>query len=260
MMTFGLIGQHISYSKSPDIHKYMSPFLNIPFKYELLDVKPEDIPTLINRLKTGDFHGFNVTIPYKEEVLKYIDLLTENAKRIGAVNTIYYKDHHIIGDNTDYEGFKGLLRLNNIKVKHKNVYILGSGGAAKAVYMVLTDLKAHVTVVSRKPRLSDVFPRVIGYQSINPKEVDLFVNATPVGTYPHISESPLKKEIVAHTTVVDLIYHPSETALMSYAKRSVSGMDMLIIQALYSEMAWFNQTIKIKPKLIKQIKGVILHE
>ncbi len=260
MMTFGLIGHKISYSKSPIIHQFMARQLNIPFRYEILDVNRDDLPSLIHELKTGNYHGFNITTPYKEDALKYVDRLTENAKRIGAVNTIY--DHHgfVIGDNTDYEGFKGLLKLNKIHVKNKHVYILGTGGAAKAVYTVLKDLKSVVTVVSRTPNLSEIFPRVIGYQSIDPDDVDIIVNATPVGTYPNADESPINLDIVKHKTVIDLIYNPRETNLVKHAKKGVGGMDMLIIQAIYSEMDWLNQTIKVKSKLIKEIKKVLDHE
>lgn len=260
MMTFGLIGQNISYSKSPAIHAYMAPYLNVPFKYEILDVKSEDIPTLINDLKSGKYHGFNITIPFKEEVLKYVDRLTEHAKRIGAVNTIYYQNGRVFGDNTDYEGFKGLLKSNKVKVKKKRVYILGTGGAAKAVYMVLKDLGAYVTVVSRKPNLSDVFSRVIGYQSMNPAEIDIIINATPVGTYPNVNDSPLNLDIVKQKTVIDLVYNPKETQIIKHAKYGIGGIDMLIIQAIHSEMDWLNRQIKIKPKLVKQIKEGALHE
>ncbi len=260
MMTFGLIGQHIGYSKSPLIHQYMAPFLNVPFKYEILDIKPDELSGMITALKNGEYHGFNVTIPYKEDVMKYVELLTDNAKRIGAVNTLYYQNGRVCGDNTDYEGFKGLLKYNKIKVKKKHVYILGTGGAAKAVYTVLMDLGAIVTVVSRKPHLSETFKRVIGYQSFNPDEVDIVVNATPVGTYPNVDDSPINRELIKDKTVIDLIYNPMETTFIKSAKRGISGLDMLIIQALYSEMDWLEKQIKIKPKLMKEIKEAIIHE
>lgn len=260
MMTFGLIGKHIGYSKSPAIHQFMARYLNVPFKYEFKDIQSDELAETIQLLKTDAYHGFNVTTPYKEEVLKYVDRLSDHANQIGAVNTLYYKDGNIFGDNTDYEGFKGLLKFNKIKVKRKHVYILGTGGAAKAVYKVLKDLAATVTVVSRKPHLSDVFDRVIGYQSLNPKEVDIIVNATPVGTFPDNDKSPLDLAFVKHKTVIDLIYNPRETMLMKHAKHGVSGIDMLIIQALYAEMDWFDKEIKINAKLIKKLKEEALHE
>ncbi len=260
MMTFGLIGQQISYSKSPMIHASMAPRLNVPFKYEIIDIKPDALKETIYLIKKGDYHGFNVTIPYKEEVLKYIDRLTDVAKKIGAVNTIYYKNGRIIGDNTDYDGFKGLLKVNKIKVKHKKVYILGTGGAAKAVYHVLKDLGALVTVVSRQPKLSDVFSRVIGYQSLDPNDIDIIVNATPVGTYPNIDDHPVPLSLVKQKVVIDLIYNPLETAIVKHAKKGVGGLDMLIIQALHSEIDWLDRDIKIKSKLIMQLREVIRNE
>lgn len=260
MMTFGLIGHNISYSKSPRIHAYMAHQINIPFRYELLDIEKNQLRETIQLLKRGQYQGFNVTIPYKTDVLAYVDQLTDHAKRIGAVNTIYLKDGKIMGDNTDYAGFKGLLAFNNIHVKKKEVYVLGTGGAAKAVYAVLTDLGAYVTVVSRNPQLSKRFSRVIGYQSIDPKAFDIIVNATPVGTYPHLNDSPIDVQLVKHKTVIDLIYRPEHTMLVQHAKRGVGGLDMLIIQAIHSEMDWFEKKIHIKHHLIKEIKEVVLHE
>lgn len=260
MMTFGLIGQNISYSKSPFIHRFMAPLLQIPFKYDVINAKPEDLHDLVVALKKGEYQGFNVTIPYKEDMLKYVDRITKHANRIGAINTLYYRHGFIYGDNTDYEGFKGLLKLNKIHVKNKHVYILGSGGAAKAVYTVLKDLGATVTVVSRTPHLSDVFSRVIGYQSINIDEVDIFVNATPIGTYPNIDDTPINLNLVKQKTVIDLIYNPVETSIVKHAKKGVGGLDMLIIQALHSEMIWFDKRIKVHKKLVHQIKEAIIYE
>lgn len=261
MDRYGLIGQHIDYSKSPLIHHFMAKKLGIHIQYDLLDMDDKDIPHLLKHLRSGVFKGFNVTIPHKQSVMRYIDILTPKARRIQAVNTLYMKGEHLVGDNTDYDGFLGLLTYHHIDVKGKRVFILGTGGAAKAAYIVLEDLGAHVTVVTRnKSEENKMFKRVITYQDIKEDEVDLFINATPIGTYPKSHESVLPKQLVKDKVVIDLIYNPETTTLMKDAKKAYNGLMMLIIQAIKSEEIWFNRTIELSDSLLKELKDVIYHE
>ena len=258
---YGLIGKNISFSKSPKIHKFMSKLLNIDITYDLLDVDENDLSHLVKHLRSGLYKGFNVTIPYKQTMMNFVDELTNKAKRIQAINTIYMRNGKVIGDNTDYDGFVGLLRTNQVDVKDKRVFILGNGGAAKAAYVALTDLEAKVTVVSRKiSDLDPMFKRVVSYEYLNSKDVDIYVQATPMGTYPNIKDSILPKEHVANKTVIDLVYNPEETQIMKYSKQGIGGLNMLIIQAIKSEEIWFNRKIEVTETLIYQLKEVIYHE
>lgn len=261
MERFGLIGEHIGYSKSPVIHQFMAKKLGIDIQYDLLDMKEKDIPHFFKHLRSGVFKGFNVTIPHKQSVMRHVDVLTPKARRIQAVNTIYMKGDLIVGDNTDYDGFLGLLTYHKIDVKAKRVYILGSGGAAKAAYIVLEDLGAHVTVVTRnKPEELNMFKRVITYKEIKNDDVDIYINATPIGTYPKHHESVLPKPFVQDKIVIDLIYNPEMTALMKDAKKAYGGLMMLIIQAIKSEEIWFNRTVEISDIWLKELKEVIYLE
>jgi shikimate dehydrogenase len=261
MIHLGLLGRHISYSKSPVLHHTIGQFLNIELSYDLFDVEEENIPKYISMLRSGKLNGLNVTIPYKQVIISHVDELTPSAKKIQAVNCLYKKDGKIIGDNTDYDGFIGLLVRENIDVKHKNVCLLGSGGAAKACYVALLDLGASVIVASRrKTTIDSLFKHVISYELINPNYVDLFVNATPVGTYPNINESIIPKEIVETKTVIDLIYNPPQTKLLSYAERGINGVSMMIIQAVKSEEIWLQRKIRMSNELFNQLKEVIEHE
>lgn len=258
MKRFALIGHQISYSKSPNIFAHMSKYLDIEFTYDLIDVSPSSLEMLITELKQGIYDGYNVTKPYKEVVINYVDELTDEARRIGAVNTIYLKANKIVGDNTDYQGFEGLLRRNKITVKDMRVYILGTGGAAKAVYHVLKDLEALPKFVTRDS-LKVNFETIL-YKDLNIDDVDIYVQATPIGTYPNHKYSILEKKQVDKKYVIDLVYRPAQTKILTYAKKGVNGVDMLMIQALKSLSIWIDQEIKLTPTLYKKLKDVIISE
>lgn len=258
---FGLIGKNISYSKSPKIHRFMADKLNLDMQYDLIDIDEEEIPKFIKQIRSGIYRGFNVTAPYKQMICKYVDELTPKAKRIQAVNTVYMKNGKVIGDNTDYDGFIGLLLTHHIDVKDKNVYILGSGGAAKSVYVALTDLMANVTVVARKStEETSFFNKVITYDQINPNKVDIYIQTTPIGTYPNVFDSILSSDLVKNHTVIDLIYNPPATQIMKDSQHGINGLNMLIIQALKSEEIWFSRKIEWTNLLMNALKEVIYSE
>lgn len=258
---YGLIGKGIQYSKSPKIHEFIAKKLNIDMRYDLFDIEERDIPYLFKHLRNGVFNGFNVTIPFKQIVMKHVDVLTPKAKRIKAVNTIYMKDGKIVGDNTDYDGFLGLLKMNKVNVENQRVFILGTGGAAKAAYAVLVDLKANVTIVTRNTNnIDSMFKQVTSYNKLDKNQVDIYVQATPIGTYPKISDSVLDQSFVEDKTVIDLVYNPPITQIMKYSRKSIGGVHMLILQALKSEEIWFDQKISITNQLIEELKEVIYSE
>ncbi len=258
---YGLIGKNIAYSKSPKIHKFMAEKLNLDMIYELIDIEEDVLPRLMKQLRSGIYRGFNVTAPYKQVICKYLDELTPKAKRIQAVNTIYMKNDKVIGDNTDYDGFIGLLLTQHIDVKGKNVYILGSGGAAKSVYVALMDLMADVTVVVRKvTEDTSFFHKIITYDQINPKIVDLYIQTTPIGTHPNVYDSVLSTEYVKNQTVIDLIYNPPVTQIMKDSQLGINGLNMLIIQALKSEEIWFSRKIEWTTLLMNALKEVVYSE
>jgi shikimate dehydrogenase len=151
MKKYALIGEKLSHSHSPLLHSEIFKDLNIDATYELLEVKEDELSKVIDNLKKGIYSGYNVTIPYKKVIMKYLDVITDEAKAIGAVNTISYKDGKVIGYNTDYYGFKETVINNNIDVLNKDCYILGTGGASLAVEHVILDLGGKVIKVSRNP-------------------------------------------------------------------------------------------------------------
>lgn len=246
MKKFGLLGEKLSHSWSPIIHKYIFEELNIEANYELLECKEDDLGYYIELLKSGTYDGYNVTIPYKKTIMKYLDYIDSAAENIGSVNTITMIDGKIWGYNTDYQGFIMELDFYDIDVKNKNVFILGTGGAAVAIYKALLDKGANPVFVSRKPDES-----MIGYDELENQKIDILVNATPVGMYPNIDESPVNIEVVKKASVViDLIFNPLKTKLLGYAESDYHGLYMLIGQAIEAEKIWNQKDIKIDMKII----------
>lgn len=236
MNRYGLLGEKLSHSQSKIIHEYLFEKHNLNYQYDLIEIKENEILDKINLLKSGYYSGFNVTVPYKEKVLQYIDVLSEAASKIGAVNTIYCKDGLVIGDNTDYLGFIDELNVYNISVKEKDVYVLGSGGASKAICYALDLLGANVILVSRNEESG------ISYADLeNISHFDLIINTTPVGMYPNVDKEILRKEIVEKASCcIDLICNPKETKFLEYAKEGYNGIYMLIYQAIHAEALWNN--------------------
>nr|WP_255547853.1 shikimate dehydrogenase [Crassaminicella indica] len=248
MKLYGLIGEKLIHSFSPDIHENILKKLKIKGHYHLFEVKRENLKTALYGLKALGISGVNVTIPYKVDIIKYLDELSEEAKRIGAVNTICFKEGQIIGYNTDYYGFGKMLHRNDIKIKNKKAVVLGTGGASKAVVQYLLDYGiGQIAIVSRdahkgKEKYKEFL--VVDYEAVKAlKGYDMIINCTPCGMYPHIDCSPVKKEeLLNFNTAVDLIYNPQETLFLKNAKteglKAVNGLYMLVGQALKAQELW----------------------
>ena len=238
-MEFGLIGKSLthSFSKSYFSEKFLKENLSHTYSnFELESI--DDFPKLINQNKK--LKGLNVTIPYKEQLIPYLDELDEEAKKIGAINTIAFNDGKLIGFNTDVWGFEQSL-LPRIKSHHKKALILGSGGAQKAIVYVLKKLRIQFKVVSRIPSMDR-----ISYDEGESLISDhlLIINTTPLGTFPHVDQKPpLSLNKIGSTHLAyDLIYNPPETAFLAEAKMHgadiINGLEMLQLQANKSWMIW----------------------
>ncbi len=220
--TFGLLGEHLSHSYSPRIHRELGDY-----SYELFEVAPEDLDQF---LKEGAFRGLNVTIPYKKAVMAYCAELSDTARAMGCVNTlIRRKDGSLYGDNTDAAGFARLLDRNGGIRSGQKALVLGSGGAAGTVCRVLESRGAIAVQISRTG--------VNNYVNLyDHKDAVLLVNATPVGMYPNNGESLVDlSRLPGLRCVLDLIYNPSYTKLLLDARalglRCENGLSMLVAQA-----------------------------
>ncbi len=251
MEKYGLLGEKLGHSYSKEIHEIFFELAGKKASYEMIEREIGEIEELLESIRNGKFNGINVTIPYKVEVIKYLDEVSEIAKKIGAVNTVTLKGGKLVGDNSDYFGFLKTLELNDIDVNGKKVLVLGTGGASKAIYNALIDNGAEniylATIIENDPFKMRTQDRLIHYSAVpSLRDIELIVNCTPVGMYPNIDNCPLdRKNLVNTNAVVDIVYNPEETVLMTKYKlkgvKVTNGLTMLILQAIKSEEIWHNE-------------------
>lgn len=261
MEFYGLLGEKLSHSLSPKIHDLIFKAIGVSGGYKLFEVERDNLEKFTEGLKVLNIKGSNVTIPYKEEVIKYLDEVSSEGKRIGAINTISLMDKKLYGYNTDYYGFGYMLEAHNIKTNNKIAVILGNGGACKgALYYLLDNGIKHVYIVSRNPKIKATFNEervsLIGYDELNELKGDILINSTPVGMYPKIEESPAGEEVICNfSTLVDLIYNPGLTTFLAKGKTAgkvtVGGLYMLVGQAIKAQEIW--QGISIDKSIISDI-------
>lgn len=240
MRKFGLVGKNISYSFSKTYFTKM--FLDLDLtdcEYHNFDIKSiKEFPTIL----AHNIKGLNVTIPYKEEVIDYLDELDEVAKEIGAVNTIkFVKKDQLKGFNTDVYGFEGSL-TPLLQRHHRKALVLGTGGASKAIIFVLKKLKIEYLVVSRNPEY-----RQISYQNISEKTIKdhtIIINCTPLGTYPDVEKCPNipYQYVTDRHLMYDLIYNPNKSKFLIKGEKKgatiCNGLRMLELQAEKSWEIW----------------------
>ncbi len=246
----GLLGKTLGHSFSPTIHSYLGDY-----EYRLFEKSEEELGEF---LTDGDFHAINVTIPYKKSVIPYLSKMSDEAKRIGSVNTVIrLSDGSLFGDNTDYFGFYRLVKKSGVDIRGKKAIILGNGGASLTVKTVLCDMGAEsVTVISRSGE--DNYTNLYRHE-----DAQIIVNTTPVGMYPNNGSAAVSlSDFPECIAVFDLIYNPSRTALMLEADRlsidGYGGLLMLVAQAKRAAEL-FTDTV-IDDTLIDEITARLLKD
>lgn len=248
---YGIIGEKLSHTKSPQIHQLIFNQLNIIADYNKFELSATELKDFILQKK---YSGLNITIPYKVDVLEYMDFIAEEAKEIGAINTIYNDNGQLHGYNTDYYGFAKTLEKNKVSVKNKTVVVLGTGGASKAVMTYLKkENAAKVFLVTRDkknyPTTTSPNITVVDYHDLEQNiHGDIIINCTPVGMSPQSNNSPVSEKCIAQFSVaMDLIYNPAETLFLKYARENsrlaINGLYMLVAQAVVAEEIWQKTTL-----------------
>lgn len=251
-MQYGLIGEHLGHSYSREIHGKIADYV-----YELKELTPEELGSF---LTARDFRAINVTIPYKEAVMPYLDEIDPAALRIGAVNTIVNRDGRLYGYNTDHVGMKAQLDHMGVSLKGKKVLILGTGGTSKTARAVAESLGADkVITVSRSGKDGAVtYEEAVSLH----KDAEFLFNTTPVGMYPKTEGKPIDLSAFPKLTgLLDAIYHPLRTELVQEgAKRGIpaeGGLYMLAAQAVFASALF--RGVDLSPTLVekafRQVKG-----
>ncbi|MDS1030054.1 shikimate dehydrogenase [Bacillota bacterium LX-D] len=265
-VVMGIIGYPLKHSLSPIMHNVAFKALNLNYVYVPFPIKPDNLVQTIKFLPKLGIKGVNITIPYKEEILNFLDEISEDALLIGAVNTVVIKEEKMYGYNTDGNGFYQSLIAAGFNPDGKKVLIAGAGGACRAVAFTLckkgiSDLNLAVRSFTKAEALANDLNshfstdiKVTYIDNLTEEEVseaDLIINTTPVGMYPQVNDlAPLKvKFLHSNQFVCDLIYNPFETKLLQEARkkgcRTLNGLGMLVYQGAEAFSYWTGQEAPI---------------
>ena len=258
-MQYGLIGEKLSHSFSKEIHESIADY-----KYELCEI-PRD--SLASFMQNREFCAINVTMPYKKEVIPYLDEISDAANELQAVNVIVNRNGKLCGYNTDYFGMRDLINRANIDISNKKILILGTGGTARTSFLVCKDLGAtNITFVSREKKDNAVtYDEACAQHS----DAEIIINTTPVGMYPNPYSSPIDLNKFSNLQAVfDAVYNPICTKIVLDAKKkgvyAEGGLYMLVSQAVHAIELFLNKelnddtTDKIYNKILKQKENIVL--
>lgn len=258
-MEYGLIGEKLGHSYSKEIHNQIGNY-----DYILKEIPKSELNSFMTK---KDFKGINVTIPYKQDVIPFLDFIDDSAKEIGAVNTIVNKNGKLFGYNTDFLGLKRLILSLKLNLQDKKVLILGTGGTSKTAFSVAKSLGANqILKVSRK-----CDENFITYEDAikNHNDAQIILNTTPCGMFPNIDASPIELDNFEKLEgVVDVIYNPLRTEFVLNAQKkgliAQGGLFMLVQQAIAAAEYFFEQEIEfqkaemIYKNLLRKKQNVVL--
>ncbi len=267
LQKLAIIGDPISHSLSPTLQSFLIRHFTLPFTYEALHVRPNELPQIMQRLRAGEFRGINVTLPHKQSVLPFLHRLDATAASIGAVNTIVAEAERLIGYNTDARGFeRSLANIGRLDAA-PTALVLGAGGAARAVIFALIQARVKKIIVCNRsaeraatllaafvrhaaPNQLQNLPWTERVDWLRKNEMKFIINTTRVGMHPHDDESPLPATaFTAAMTVIDLVYNPLQTQFLRAAKlagaKTVNGLGTLIYQGVAALELWCQQSLAV---------------
>ena len=250
-MEYGCIGEKLTHSFSKEIHARL-----FDYDYEIREIPKDELKAFMTE---RNFKAINVTIPYKQDVIPYLDWLRDTAKQIGAVNTIINRNGKLYGYNTDFAGMTALIKLNGIEISGKLVLVLGSGGTSKTAVAVAKSLGARRVIRVSRTAKEDCITYEEAYKNFADAEV--IINTTPCGMYPNIIGGPINLDGFPKTeAVVDAIYNPLRSNLVIKAKakgiNATGGLYMLVAQAAVAAELFTNTTVS-KEKIYDVYKKIV---
>ncbi|MFY9178129.1 MAG: shikimate dehydrogenase [Caldicoprobacterales bacterium] len=253
-----VIGHPISHSISPELHNRIYQALGLDIVYLAFNISKDNFAQAIKGLGALGFIGFNVTIPYKETIIPYLDSIDPAAAAIGAINTVKIDNGKLIGYNTDGLGFLDSLTINNIYCSNRRILIIGAGGSARAIGICLIEHNPREIIIlnrrmDRSKQLAldiNKFAKRSIAKAVNsvPEDVDIIINTTPLGMWPNVEQSPLEGYVFNSKTVVcDIIYNPYMTTFLKRASGqgclTVNGLGMLIGQGVKAIEIWADKKV-----------------
>jgi len=260
---YALIGNPVEHSVSPELHNFVFENERIDAEYISICIEDDEFDLFIENAKQR-LMGFNVTIPYKTKIMKYLDEIDEKADKLKSVNTVKISNGRLLGYNTDINGIESTLKKSRLKLKDKRVVMAGNGGVAKTIAYYVLNSGAELKVFGRNLEKVNDFIKGLDSAKKNVQgdifdnfclqDADIFINATPVGMYPN-EDDGFNIDSKRLKFIFDTIYNPLETKLIKNAKekgkRCSNGLNMLIIQAVEADKIWFNR--EIRESIIKKL-------
>ena len=266
---YGIIGKPLSHSLSPTLHNFWFRKNNLKANYSLLEIEKNQIRDIINKIKIKELYGINVTVPYKQDVIPYLDLIVNDADKTSSVNTIYLNNENkIVGENTDVYGFEKsfINKMGNENITKKNILILGSGGVTPSIIYALNKINVKKIFVTNRTlqnaeNIKKKFPlvEIITWENFfqRTEEMDIIINATSLGMKSGFDFETLIQKYKPSLIYYDIIYNPLETKMVKNFKenkvRTFNGLEMFLFQAQKSFSLWR----KITPIIDEEIKEKI---
>ena len=260
--SYFIIGNPVEHSLSPKIHNFWFKENNINSVYEKETLTEDKLEVFVQKIRKGDINGANITVPFKQKIIPYLDELTDLSKKTQSVNTLFKKDNSVVGDNTDVYGFSQSILNQNINLQNKKALILGAGGVAPSLITALEDLSIGQIYIKNRTfekllKLKASFERIIPLKQDEENEYDIVINATSVGLKKddkiNFSFDNLKNKVIFY----DTIYNPPMTNLLKVAKEKnhtiINGKSMLFLQAQKAFQIWTGINPKINEKFLKYL-------
>ncbi len=251
---YGIVGYPLGHSLSPQLHNAAFAFYGVPALYEVFAVSPPEFADFMQRVRGGEVSGLSVTIPYKQKIIPFLDGFTPLAQKTGAVNTVFWKDGKLWGDNTDVGGF--LSPLESLSSFPKSALVLGSGGAACAVLCGLVSYGCRVCVTARNEQKGRALAKDFGadflpWDKREEAEAKLLVNATPLGMSGEFAgKSAFDGNVKNFGIIYDIVYSPPLTPLGKRAKQAgvafINGQEMFAVQGREQFFLWTGKKINAK--------------
>ena len=255
-----IIGKPIKHSLSPKIHNYWFKKNNIDAFYEKISPEQNELENIIKKIKTGEIYGMNITVPYKERVIPFLEDQSDLSRQTKSVNTIFNKKGKIYGDNTDVYGFEKSITNEKINLQNKSVLIFGAGGVVPSIILALNNLKTKKIFISNRTLekaeiVKEKFKNIQILEWGIIENCDIFINATSIGLNNNNKFNFDFSQISEKKIFYDVIYNPSKTNFLHEAEkqghRIINGQDMFLYQAQKAFFLWHNLSPKVDNNLIE---------